>query len=205
MLHLSTINPGAFELLKEIFNTLPAKENFALAGGTSLALQIGHRMSVDLDIFSPEIFAPAELEIILAGNKEWKYEPLNMSTRMLFCNINGIKCDFVNEPFKLIEPIKTIDSVNFYSVPDIAAMKMHTICGRGLKKDFFDIYALLETFSWKKMLEWFTLKYGESQLFFLWKSITYFDDAEEDMDIHGFMPYTKTWREIKELIKKKCR
>lgn len=200
MLHLSTIKPGAFELLKEIFSISPVKENFALAGGTSLSLQLGHRTSVDLDIFSPK-----ELEIMFAGKKEWKYEPLTRSNRMLFCNINEVKCDFVNEPFKLIEPFKTIDDIKFYSVPDIAAMKMHTICGRGLKKDFFDIYVLLEIFGWKKMLKWFEEKYGNSQLFFLWKSITYFEDAEEDMNIRGFTPYTKDWQEIKELIKKKCR
>lgn len=205
MLHLSTIKPGVLGLLQEIFNVPPVKENFALAGGTSLSLQIGHRESIDLDIFAPDIFSPAELEIILAGIKEWKYEPLTMSGRMLFCNINGIKCDFVNEPFKLIEPFKAIDGIKFYSVADIAAMKMHTICGRGLKKDFFDLYVLLEIFGWKKMLEWFELKYGNSQFFFLWKSITYFDDAEEDPDIQGFPPFNKTWQEIKEQIKKKCR
>ncbi len=84
-------------------------------------------------------------------------------------------------------------------------MKMHTICGRGKKKDFFDIYVLLQLFDWKEMLKWFEEKYGSSQLFFLWKSITYFNDAESDPDITGFAPYTATWEEVKEMVKARCR
>ncbi len=87
----------------------------------------------------------------------------------------------------------------------LAAMKMHAICGRGKKKDFFDIYVLLHLFEWKEMLKWFELKYGSSQLFFLWKSITYFVDAEEDVDIRGLSPYDATWDKIKNKIESKCR
>jgi predicted nucleotidyltransferase component of viral defense system len=205
MLHHSTIKPGMFELLKKIFNIPFIQENFALAGGTALALQTGHRASVDLDIFSPQVFSTDDVEILLAGNKEWEYKPVSRLKRMLFCHINDIKCDFVNEPFTLIEPFNNIEGVNLYSVPDIAAMKMHTICGRGKRKDFFDIYVLLEIFGWEKMLKWFEKKYGDSQFFFLWKSITYFSDADEDMDIRGFPPYTLKWPEIKQLIINKCR
>lgn len=64
---------------------------------------------------------------------------------------------------------------------------------------------LIELFGWQQMLKWFELKYGNSQLFFLWKSISYFEDAEDDADINGLPPYTKTWEEIKEYIKKNCR
>ena len=121
---------------------------------------------------------------------------------MLFAFINHIKCDFVQEPAKLINPFIEYDGVKYFSVEDIAAMKMHTVCGRGKKKDFFDIYALIETFGWQKMLEWFETKYGSSQLYFLWRSINYFEDAEEDADIIGFPPFTKNWQEIKAFISK---
>jgi predicted nucleotidyltransferase component of viral defense system len=111
----------------------------------------------------------------------------------------------VNEPFPLVEPFIGSDGFNLYSLPDMAAMKMHAVFGRGKKKDFFDIYVLLDLFGWKEMLRWFELKYGTSQLFFLWKSITYFVDAEEDVDIRGFEPYTATWDEVKEKIIATCR
>jgi len=205
MLHLSTVDGTTLKLLKEIFTISFIQKQFALAGGTSLALQIGHRTSIDLDLFSPQLFLPLEIEALLAGSSTWKYEPMGKSERMLFCNLDNVKCDFVYEPFPLIEPFFTVDTIQLYSVPDIAAMKMHTICGRGKRKDFFDIYALLQEYSWDQMLKWFQLKYGESQLFFLWKSITYFTDADEDVDIKGIAPYSYSWDEVKAEIITKCR
>ena len=79
-------------------------------------------------------------------------------------------------------------------------MKLHTICGRGKKKDFFDVYALLQLYSRETLIEWFTQKYDDKQLFFLWRSILYFEDAENDPDIEGYPPFTKNWKEIKEFI-----
>jgi predicted nucleotidyltransferase component of viral defense system len=204
MFHLSTVKEETYSLLKEIFSIPEINNHFALAGGTSLALQIGHRVSIDLDIFSQQPFNTHELEIILSSKKDWKFTPVSKNSRMLFCYINNIKCDFVQEPAVLLKPFFTADSAQYFSIEDIAAMKMHTICGRGKRKDFFDIYALLEQYGWDKMLQWFEAKYTSSQYYYLWRSISYFDDANEDAPITGLPPYTKNWEEIKELIIKKC-
>lgn len=147
MLHLSTVEPDTLKLAQEVFKLPYVAEKFALAGGTSLALQIGHRNSIDLDLFSPQPFYPREVEQVLASNQAWRYEPFSMSERMLFCYINKIKCDFVYEPFSFLEQPLTREGIQLYSVPDIAAMKLHTVCGRGKKKDFFDIYSLLHIIS----------------------------------------------------------
>lgn len=200
MLHLTTIDTNTWLLLKEIFATEIIRNNFALAGGTSLALQIGHRKSIDLDIFCPRPFDVKELEIDLTTQNNFSFEYAGNNSRMLFGNINNIKCDFVHEPAKLLEPFVVVEGVNYFSVKDIAAMKMHTICGRGKKKDFFDVYALLQLYSKEKLIEWFTQKYDEKQLFFFWRSILYFEDAESDPDIEGYPPFTKNWKEIKEFI-----
>jgi predicted nucleotidyltransferase component of viral defense system len=200
MLHLSTVDNAIYDLLQKIFKTAIIKNNFALAGGTSLALQIGHRKSIDLDIFCTHQFDVKELEIILSTSSDYTFNYSGNNTRMLFGNINGIKCDFVNEPAILLKPFMVTDGVNYFSTPDIAAMKLHTICGRGKKKDFFDVYALLQLYSREKLIEWFTQKYDETQLFFLWRSILYFEDAENDPDIEGYSPFTKNWDEIKKFI-----
>ena len=205
MFHFSTVDPETYALLQTVFKVPFVKNQFALAGGTALALQTGHRKSIDLDLFSDKPFIPLDVENLLAGNTGWNYQPIGRGERMLFCLINQIKCDFVNEPFPLIQPFLEHDGVKLYSLKDIAAMKMRTICGRGKKKDFFDLYTLLHLFGWKEMLKWFELKYGASQLFFLWKSITYFVDADEDIDIRGFAPYTASWEEVKASIIKECR
>ncbi len=123
---------------------------------------------------------------------------------MLFTNIRKVKCDFIVEPAKVIRPFIYLRDVSLYSVEDICAMKMHTICGRGKKKDFFDIYALLQIYSWEKMLGWFEEKYGDTQFYYLWRSIKYFVDAEHDPDIIGFPPFHVSWENIKEEIRLKC-
>ncbi len=122
MLHLSTVDHAMYALLKKIFKTATIKEKFALAGGTSLALQIGHRKSIDFDIFSPHLFDVKELEIILTTSNDYAFNYAGNNTRMLFGDINGIKCDFVNEPAGLLEPFIVADGINYFSTKDIAAM-----------------------------------------------------------------------------------
>lgn len=201
MLHLTTIDADTYSILQKIFRIAIIRNGFALAGGTSLAIQIGHRKSLDLDIFSPDDFDVRELEIVLATNADFSFHYLGNNSRMLFGNVNNIKCDFIQEPATLLEPFSVADGINYFSVKDIAAMKLHTICGRGKKKDFFDVYALLQLYGREKLIEWFVHKYDEKQLFFLWRSILYFDDAENDPDIEGFAPFTMKRKEIKEFIK----
>ncbi len=204
MLHLTTVDSNTYALLQQIFTVEIIKNDFALAGGTALALQIGHRKSIDLDIFNTQAFDVKELEIILSTAEKFKFSYTGNNSRMLFGFIDNIKCDFVNEPASLINPFIEIEGVNYFSIADIAAMKLHTICGRGKKKDFFDIYALLELYTWEQLLNWFRKKYDDSQLFFLQRSILYFEDAENDPDINGVSPFLKSWEEIKKLIVTKC-
>jgi predicted nucleotidyltransferase component of viral defense system len=168
MLHLSTVDKNTYELLQKLSVIDIIKSNFAFAGGTSLALQIGHRKSIDLDFFSPASFDVRELEITLAADPTIHFQFISSNSRMLFCYINSIKCDFVNEPARLINSFLYEDKVRYFSIADIAAMKMHTICGRGKKKDFFDIYALLELYTWEHLIHWFQQKYDEEQLYFFY-------------------------------------
>jgi Nucleotidyl transferase AbiEii toxin, Type IV TA system len=204
MYHLTTVEPTTYTLLQELFRIEIINKQFALAGGTSLALQIGHRHSIDLDIFSVEVFNPKEIEILLRDNHNISFTYTGNNSRMLFGYANNIKCDFVQEPAPLLHPFINYEGVNYFHMQDIAAMKMHTICGRGKKKDFFDIYALLQLYTWEEMLGWFGKKYGEDQFYFLWKSIGYFVDADADPDINGLVPYNKSWKEIKNYISQHC-
>jgi len=204
MFHLSTVEAETYSLLKTIFSIPEIKNNFALAGGTSLSLQLGHRKSIDLDIFSPNPFNTKETELLLASQPDLKVELVNSSTNMLFLYINNVKCDFIYEPSRLIFPFTENDGINYFHIADIAAMKMHTICGRGKKKDFFDVYVLVKNYGWQTMLEWFGKKYDASQFYFLWRSISYFADANEEPDVAAYEPYTKSWEEVKGFIRENC-
>lgn len=202
--HLFTVESSTLYLLQEIFSLERVNQSFALAGGTSLALQIGHRYSIDLDIFSEKPFDTKDFDIEFAAHFTPEYLTLAVRKYMLFTRIKGVKCDFVVEPSKTIRPKIEWNGIWFYSIEDIAAMKMHTIAGRGKKKDFFDIYALLQLFTWDQMLSWFQEKYGSNQFYFLWRSITYFTDAERDPDIKGFGDFDVSWDEIKSFIRSTC-
>ncbi len=205
MLHLSTIDPETFKLLQELFTLQEINEQFALAGGTSLALQVGHRKSIDLDFFSEQSFNTRDVELLLAAEYNDRFTFVNSTKRMLFCYINDIKCDFVAEPAKLIAPFTETEGIRLFSTADIAAMKMHTICGRGKKKDFVDVYVLTKIYGWQKLLSWFEQKYGTDQFYFLWRSISYFSDADEDADAELLPPFDETWENIKKYITEHCK
>lgn len=202
MLHPITLDKTASQVLDQLFEIEFIKECFALAGGTSLALQIGHRKSIDLDLFTREAFSIEELKILLYEKFNREYQYSSQNSRMLFCYISDVKCDFVVEPAKLLKEFKVIEGISYFSIEDIAAMKLHTICGRGKRKDFFDVFSLTKVFTLKELIDFFILKYDESQLFFLYRSLQYFEDAEFDLPVQGIKPFDFDWKEIKEGIVK---
>lgn len=204
MFHLTTVEPATYQLLQQLFKFPVINTGFALAGGTSLSLQIGHRKSIDLDIFSAADFSVDELEIELRSSGFADIVVLNKNRRMLFTRINGIKCDFVQEPAKILEKYIKLENSFLYSMPDIGAMKLHTICGRGKRKDFFDIYCLLQQFTWEQLLAFFEQKYSSDQLYFLWRSILYFNDADDDFEIDGLGQFNVSWEKIKDYIITTC-
>lgn len=149
---------------------------FVLVGGTALALQIGHRKSIDLDMFTLQNFDSE----VLVSNLEAAYNPIVKvkSKNTLITDINFIKVDFIkfNHPF--IRPIKITEGIRYLAIEDIAPMKIDAICGRGNKKDFYDLYFLLNFFSLPQMLELYAEKYNHATIFHVIKSLTWFEDAE---------------------------
>ena len=97
---------------------------------------------------------------------------------MLFCNIGTVKSDIIYHPFQLLAPVETIDSIRMLSIEDVAAMKLFAICKRGTKKDFYDLWMLVQHFTPAQLAAFFKEKYGEEKLIFLRKSVLYFDEAD---------------------------
>lgn len=179
MLHRKAVLPATLELLTEIMSK-DALSDFYLAGGTALALQIGHRISVDLDLFGNRPFAPQDILYELED-----YKPVSImaqSKNILILNVKGVKVDFVNYKYPLImDPIE-MDGLRLLSVQDIAAMKLSAIAGRGRKRDFYDLFFLLQLFSLDELIAFYLKKYEEGSELMLARSLVYFDDAEEDDD-----------------------
>jgi len=201
MLYYQTVEPNTLELLKDLcFQDY--LNQFVLVGGTALALQIGHRKSIDLDFFTTNDFKVGELIPRLL--KDYKLNPILQTEQTLICLINSVKVDFIRFKYPFIRPIITENGIRMLQIEDIAPMKIDAITGRGKKKDFYDLYYLMKQFSIEELFSLFLEKYPHQTTFHVAKSITYFADAENDPDPFVF-DKNITWTKVKNAIKKEIR
>ena len=177
MLHPSTVQPGTLELLRRLLQ-LPELSAFALAGGTSLAMRFGHRVSVDLDLFTDEAFNADTLFAALAQRFPTTLK-VDEAPNTLSLVIDGVRVDALAHRYRLLRPFETLEGYRLHSVEDVAAMKLGAVSSRGAKKDFWDVAELLNHFSLPELLGLFAEKYPNSDIGYVVRSLTYFDDAEE--------------------------
>lgn len=197
MLHYKAIDTITLALLKRIMD-IPEFGNLRLVGGTALALQIGHRKSIDLDLFGQLSIDEYALSQILKSFEEVRL--LNQTENIKIYIVNGIKTDFVNYPYDWIDTPVAYDSLRLAGMKDIAAVKLAAITGRGTKKDFIDIFFLLRQFTLEEMISFYSLKYPDGSIFLVLKSLGYFADAETEQD--PLMLKKTGWDEIKNHIRK---
>ena len=195
MLFTATVKPELLELLNAMMNE-STFDSFVLVGGTSLALQYGHRDSIDLDFFGNQ---PIDEDLFLSklslfGCVQW----IKKSDNVLICSVNDIKVDFVSYPYTWIGPVIHANKVRLASDRDIAAMKLNAIAGRGSKKDFIDLYFILQRFSLNEVISFYNEKYPDGSLFMVLKSLSYFEDA--DLELSPKMYIDVQWDEIKAFI-----
>lgn len=196
MLYPATVEPATLELLKRLLEQ-PSLNSFALAGGTNLALRFGHRLSIDLDLFTDQSFSTQEVfeEVLPAFPKAIKTDEAKNSLSLF---IEGVKVDLLAHRYPLISPFVEESNIRFWSVEDVSAMKLGAVSGRGAKKDFWDLAELLNHFSLAQMLGFFSAKYANSDPGYVVRSLTYFDDAEQQAD-----PITLnelTWPQVKQRV-----
>lgn len=180
MLYRTAVLPATLELLKNIM-AKPALSGFYLAGGTSLALQIGHRLSVDLDFFGNR---PFEAQEIL--DEIHDLAPVSMMSQnknILVLNIREVKVDFVNYRYPIIAPPMQEDGLRLLSKQDIGAMKLTAVAGRGRKRDFYDLYFLLQQYSLSELMRFYLQKFDDGSEFMVVRSLTYFEDADQDEEV----------------------
>lgn len=152
---------------------------FNLVGGTSLALQIGHRKSIDIDLFGEQDILIDEYIDIL--NTIGNLKLLKTSSNILITSVNNIKVDFVNYKYPLLKNSIVKENIRMVTKEDIAAMKLNAIAGRGSKKDFIDLYFLLNYFTLTEMINFYNMKYKDGSIFMVMKSLVYFEDAEQEV------------------------
>ncbi len=198
MLQTQSVYPATLALLKKLMSFAPLAD-FNLVGGTALALQFGHRISVDLDFFTENAFDVDDLKrkIIDEFGEEhiiWQLE----KEYTLLLTINGIKVDILHYPYPLIDAVLVEDNIRMLSPKDISAMKLSAVSKRGAKKDFFDIYELLRHYSLVDMFSYYEEKFKNTALSFIARSLLYFDDAEIQED--PIMVKDYDWIQVKKEI-----
>lgn len=176
MLHLETINNRTLELIQRIHQD-PYFQEFTLVGGTGLALQIGHRSSVDIDLFSTHSFSVEDYLAYLELNYDFKLQYAQKDT--LKGLISGVFLDILTHPYPLVREVIIKEGIRLASMQDIAAFKLNAISLDGTRiKDFVDLYFLLKHFTIQEMLEFYMLKYSQRNVFHVVKSLTYFDQVD---------------------------
>lgn len=196
MLQQQTIYPKTLELLRKVMATASLNP-FTLVGGTALALQAGHRISVDLDLFTSEKF---EEEAVLGALRNFgEVQNLSRSRQSLSMEINEIKVDVFCFAHELMGRSHTVEAVRLLKPEAIASMKLLAICNRGTRKDFVDLYFLLKEYSLEKLISGFLKDFPENNSFMLTKSLLYFEDAES-APMPLMIAKETSWSEMKDFI-----
>ena len=171
-----------------------------LAGGTALALQIGHRRSVDFDFFTRLDFDSGE--IITKLNSIGKFTVDQLAPRTILGQFMDTDFSLFYQSYPLIEKTQNFVGINLASTKDIAAMKLSAITGRGTKKDYIDLYFLAkQKYQFSQMFAFYDQKYGvlEANKMTLVKSLQYFEDVEQsEMPV---MLKPLDWEEVKKYLR----
>lgn len=182
------------------------RHGFYLGGGTAIALQVGHRQSIDFDWFrQPFIDDPLELARELQGEKI----PFNTGwTRRstLYGTVRGVRVSFFQFRYRLLEPLVFWPEAgcDLAALPDLACMKLSAISQRGSRKDFVDLFALgRQGFSLRQMLDWYREKFEVDDVAHLLYALVYFDDADAEPNLS--MLWKVSWREVKTTLREWAR
>ncbi|MFZ2188849.1 MAG: nucleotidyl transferase AbiEii/AbiGii toxin family protein [Candidatus Moraniibacteriota bacterium] len=174
-------------------------KDFYLAGGTALALQFGHRESIDLDWFTEKDFDLGKLkgQLADAGN----FEVVSEAPGTLHGILDGVKITFLYYNYPLLFPLIALEDTALSDERDIATMKIDAISSRGSKKDFIDLYFLLKKYTLEEIIGFFEKRYANIRYnkMHILKSLVYFEEAQNEA--LPVMLQAADWEEIKKVIK----
>jgi hypothetical protein len=170
-------------------------DGFYLARGTGLALQLGHRHSVDLDLFSRTEFDAERLHTrlsVLGGLHVRQAAP-----GTLHLEFREVLVSFLHYPYATLFPLLQFETLPLADARDIACMKVGAIASRGSRRDFVDLYVTAGMYGLRDILGWFETKYAGATYsrVHVFKALTYFSDAEQQPMPDLLVPVD--WSEIK--------
>jgi hypothetical protein len=193
-MHPEVLDPDMLALSRKM--EFLKRFSFYLAGGTGLALQLGHRKSFDFDFFTPADFSPEELSSRI-GRQHLAAQGEIRSHGTLHCILEGTKTSFIVYNTSLNFPLLQFNSLYIADWRDITVEKLRVVADRGQKKDYYDLYFGLMLLGIDALTELSVTKFGKSVNYFhLLKGMTYFDDAEKNPEPMVF-DKSVTWNDVK--------
>ncbi|MDN3550516.1 nucleotidyl transferase AbiEii/AbiGii toxin family protein [Mucilaginibacter aquaedulcis] len=181
MLHEETVKPGTLDLIYKLMRDQHF-QFFYLVGGTALALKLGHRESIDIDLFNTGDFDAEKL----AGHLEKQYNALirRQKSNYVSGSIFDVDFDLISHKYPVVKQIETIQGIRMMSLEDIAAMKINAIVHSGQRiKDFIDIHYLLQEFEYNDILEFYCNKYPNVDRSQARNSLLYHNDIDFNVPV----------------------
>jgi hypothetical protein len=197
MLHKETVTPGTLELLKSLMQDENLND-FFLVGGTALSLQIGHRASIDIDLFSQNPFDENQMLSYLESQKNLQLDYLAKNT--IKGQIAQTKVDLITHSYPLVKELEKHEGIRLASLEDIAAMKLNAIVGNGTRlKDFIDIAFMSAYVPLKKMVDSYEDKYATRNPLMTLKALSYHNDINFNEPIQ-MVNGTYSWKVIEKRL-----
>jgi len=178
-------------------------EDFYLAGGTGLALQLFHRASLDFDFFTQKSF---DSKILVQKIKNLgKFSIEKEAENTLSGIFNDTRITFLKYTYPLLFSLKKIQGIRVARIEDIGCMKISAISSRGTKKDFIDLYFICQKVPLQKLLKLFQKKYKsvDYNMVHILKSLVYFEDAKKDPLPKMIIPIS--WLKVKNFFQKEVK
>ncbi|HTP64561.1 MAG TPA: nucleotidyl transferase AbiEii/AbiGii toxin family protein [Geobacteraceae bacterium] len=183
-----------------------AKFHGTLAGGTALALQIGHRISHDLDFFTVKDFS-VDAAIVAVKKSGLPFRVTSEGDGRLNAEIDGIKVSLFRYDHPFVEKPLVVDGIQISGILDIAAMKVIAISQRGLKRDFVDLFYILREKAFQAIAELMVRRYGAERVpvVHIGKSLVYFADADGNPEPAYIEGRAAEWEEVKKFFRQHVR
>lgn len=198
MLHTQTVEAATLDLTRILINDAELSA-FNLVGGTALSLMMGHRKSIDIDLFTDRDFDSQHLSSHLS--KTYPVQRMRILKNGIFCFIDNIKVDLIAHQYPILKLLKTEDGIRMLSMEDISAMKLSAILNSGRRlKDFVDMHFLLEKFPLEKMTAAFVQKYPDANVQMAHNALLYHSDINID-DKVDFLGREISLKEIESRLK----
>ena len=196
-----SIPPPLRDLLAEI-GRMPFANRFYLAGGSALALRLGHRVSVDLGFSSDvdEVGDDSRAEILAAFKQHRTTKVLENVFGNLLMQVEGTHVGFFSYGYPLLEPPSEVSGLQVAGLLDIGMMKLDALISRGARKDFYDLYFIAQQIPLEEMLQQGPIKYPYARDYEMMAltSLTYFENADQQMAIESFPP--TDWETVKDFF-----